>query len=175
MRELTRTARVDTSILGHAIPKGTIVIASAGFQHTDEHSHNGKRRVGYWEAGTTRQFIPERWLRLDGTFDANAGPSLPFSSGPRGCSGQKLAVGFHSNRADGTAPRDENDHCCTQHHFFLCTARRTIQQPGSVRNVDLAPRSVFRQSCQVVARQRASALRDLGCERCMICRSALTG
>ena len=52
---------------------------------------SGPRRVGYWAAGTGRSFDPERWL-VDGQFDSNAGPSLPFSAGQRGCFGKALAV-----------------------------------------------------------------------------------
>lgn len=37
-------------------------------------------------------FIPERWLTPSGEFDANAGLSLPFSAGKRGCFGKKLAM-----------------------------------------------------------------------------------
>lgn len=58
------------------------------------------RKTGYWKAGTGRQFLPERWLASDGSFDANAGPSMPFSSGPRGCQGKNLAVSGKKSRAD---------------------------------------------------------------------------
>jgi hypothetical protein len=50
------------------------------------------RKTGSWAAGTGRQFDPDRWLREDGSFDPNAGPSLPFSLGQRGCFGKSLAV-----------------------------------------------------------------------------------
>ncbi|UQC76159.1 cytochrome P450 [Colletotrichum lupini] len=40
----------------------------------------------------TDQFVPERWMRSDGTFNAIAGPSLPFSTGARGCFGRKIAL-----------------------------------------------------------------------------------
>lgn len=49
------------------------------------------RKVGYWAPGTGRLFQPERWLK-DGQFDAQAGPSLPFSLGQRACFGKNLAV-----------------------------------------------------------------------------------
>jgi len=51
-----------------------------------------EKKTGTWAAGTGRHFDPERWLRPDGSFDANAGPSLPFSLGQRGCFGKSLAV-----------------------------------------------------------------------------------
>jgi len=50
------------------------------------------RKTGTWAAGTGRMYDPERWLREDGSFDPNAGPSLPFSLGQRGCFGKSLAV-----------------------------------------------------------------------------------
>lgn len=59
----------------------------------NEEKEQGKeRKTGAWAAGTGRLFDPERWLRSDGTFDPNAGPSLPFSLGQRGCFGKSLAV-----------------------------------------------------------------------------------
>lgn len=50
------------------------------------------RKVGYWRAGTGLEFDPSRWLDQDGNFDANSGPSLPFSAGQRGCFGKNLAA-----------------------------------------------------------------------------------
>ena len=49
------------------------------------------KKTGVWEAGTGRMFDPDRWIK-DGKFDPNAGPSLPFSLGQRGCFGKSLAV-----------------------------------------------------------------------------------
>lgn len=54
-----------------------------------------QRGVKAWDPKTVREFRPERWLATlgDGTisFDSQAGPSLPFSDGMRGCYGRKLA------------------------------------------------------------------------------------
>lgn len=55
-------------------------------------SEGAKRKVGFWEAGTGKQFIPERWLDDQGRFDIGRGPSLPFSLGQRACFGKNLAV-----------------------------------------------------------------------------------
>lgn len=119
----------DTTILGHVVPKGTLIVMSTNSHFEDEanpmhtlgpisgelpplqpvgrigvsekdeivnetetetHARKGKK-VGQWKAGTGRMFDPDRWMK-DGVFDANAGPSLPFSLGQRGCFGKSLAV-----------------------------------------------------------------------------------
>ena len=104
-------ARVDTTVLGYTIPKGTIVITPTSFHDEDEDyatwgngnakeaadainekRHDKNRRAGFWKGGSARSFIPERWLKKDGSFDANAGPTMPFSNGQRGCYGKNLAV-----------------------------------------------------------------------------------
>ena len=51
-----------------------------------------ERKVGFWAPGSGHVFDPERWLDSEGRFDINAGPSLPFSLGQRGCFGKNLAV-----------------------------------------------------------------------------------
>ena len=53
------------------------------------------RKVGFWASGSGLEFNPDRWLDEKGNFDLNAGPSLPFSSGQRGCFGKNLAVSDH--------------------------------------------------------------------------------
>ena len=63
-------------------------------KETKEGNDENDKKTGTWAAGTGRHFDPERWLRPDGSFDANAGPSLPFSLGQRGCFGKSLAVSF---------------------------------------------------------------------------------
>jgi hypothetical protein len=59
-----------------------------------------KRKVGFWEAGTGRFFQPERWLNAQGEFQADAGPAMPFSAGPRGCFGKKIGVSDVWSEAD---------------------------------------------------------------------------
>jgi cytochrome P450 len=114
---VARDATRDTTLLGYSIPKGTQVlmpigmvqqcesdasrdvtdsldsVRSASSRGTDVGGEKkGGRRTGYWRGDDVREFKPERWLRADGSFDAHAGPWLPFSYGMRGCFGQKLAV-----------------------------------------------------------------------------------
>jgi cytochrome P450 len=36
-------------------------------------------------------FRPERWLDESGDFDSQAGPTIPFGLGTRGCYGRRLA------------------------------------------------------------------------------------
>ncbi|KAJ9604857.1 hypothetical protein H2200_010972 [Cladophialophora chaetospira] len=104
-----RTSTVDTTILGHTIPKGTDVFLmqngpgylSAPFQIDDskrsESSLKAKNQVGQWtpDEEDMKAFRPERWLVKgdDGKeeFDAHAGPHLAFGLGPRGCFGRRLA------------------------------------------------------------------------------------
>ena len=66
-------------------------------------TEENEKKTGTWAAGTGRHFNPERWLRPDGSFDANAGPSLPFSLGQRGCFGKSLAVSSSHPRCRGEA------------------------------------------------------------------------
>jgi cytochrome P450 len=112
-REATR----DTTLLGHRVPKGTLVF----FLHNshsiltsaldvDEsrrspRSLQGKQReqTRSWDNEDIALFKPERWLvseskddkngRRSGSlvFDSQAGPSIPFGLGVRACFGRRLA------------------------------------------------------------------------------------
>ncbi|PLB35829.1 cytochrome P450 [Aspergillus candidus] len=109
-----REAIRDTTLLGHRIPKGTLVF----FLHNShsmllpaldvDDSRRSPRSLEAKERGQTRcwgdediaQFRPGRWLVPKGqddsddtslVFDANAGPNIPFGLGVRACFGRRLA------------------------------------------------------------------------------------
>ncbi|RYP80400.1 hypothetical protein DL769_002496 [Monosporascus sp. CRB-8-3] len=115
VKQLIREAMVDTTLLGHRVPKGTQVflsISGPGFLSpslpVDEavrcessKSHRGTT-TGSWDHADPQAFVPERWLKKaveDGgateaeasVYDAQAGPFLTFSTGVRGCFGRRLA------------------------------------------------------------------------------------
>ncbi|KAG6354378.1 hypothetical protein INS49_004395 [Diaporthe citri] len=102
-----REALVDTVVLGHKIPKGTVVtipsggnsVASPVFEIDEARRHSssqearksGKSRHD-WDPMDSGEFKPERWLVNDGNeFDSAAGPQLTFSLGTRSCFGKRLA------------------------------------------------------------------------------------
>ncbi|KAK7958438.1 cytochrome P450 [Apiospora saccharicola] len=106
VQTLFRTATVDTTILGHHVPKGTQVflpITGPGFTAPafaieesvrSPSSQSHKHMRGTWDEADAANFVPERWLKAeDGTqsFDSQAGPMLAFSLGIRGCFGRRLA------------------------------------------------------------------------------------
>ncbi|KAJ6582654.1 cytochrome P450 [Mycena vulgaris] len=105
---IDRDVMCDTVLLGYPIPKGASLQMPIGMVQQLE-SEGSKdvtdgldsvrsassvrgRKTGYWSASDAHLFNPERWLHPDGSFNANAGPWLPFSYGFRGCFGQKLAL-----------------------------------------------------------------------------------
>lgn len=92
IQEVDREAVVDTVILGHKVPKGTIVmipsggasLRSPGFNIDEASRHNssqeakktGKSRQE-WDPMDIGAFKPERWLVNDGNeFDSASGPQL---------------------------------------------------------------------------------------------------
>lgn len=101
-----RQAQVDTTVLGHPVPKGTQIYmptmgASIGQpsykideSSRSESSQSHKYPRDSWDDYEPTSFIPERWLKLDNgaaSFDSQAGPFLTFSNGVRGCFGRRLA------------------------------------------------------------------------------------
>lgn len=107
LQGVDREAMVDTTILGHKIPKGTIITLTTGgtsarspvFDIDETTRHNssqeakksGKARPD-WDPLDAGEFKPERWLVNDGNeFDAGSGPQLAFSLGTRSCFGKRLA------------------------------------------------------------------------------------
>ncbi|TWU71301.1 hypothetical protein ED733_002374 [Metarhizium rileyi] len=111
---LMRQATVDTSILGHHIPKDTtIVLMGRGASMTEPAVHvpdelrtksslASRERVPNWDDEDIALFKPERWLKtkeqVEGSgefdnirYDGNSGPLLTFGGGQRGCFGKRLA------------------------------------------------------------------------------------
>ncbi|ORY04451.1 cytochrome p450 monooxygenase [Clohesyomyces aquaticus] len=110
---VTREAVTDTELLGHHIPKGTVVFCVSngpGFYKPALPVNDSKRsptskaaaKPKAWdESRDLSAFYPDRWLvqkssnektgetRLE--FDGNSGPQLIFGAGPRGCFGRRLA------------------------------------------------------------------------------------
>jgi cytochrome P450 len=104
-----RDTACDTTLLGYPVPKGVTVFMMISYAQRSESesykavsegiegarhesSRRNGRKYGYWADGDCTEFKPERWLTTDGVFNPIAGPWIPFSSGFRGCFGQKLAV-----------------------------------------------------------------------------------
>ncbi|ORY68616.1 cytochrome P450 monooxygenase [Pseudomassariella vexata] len=106
VRTVMREAMVDTTVLGHWIPKGTQVFINLGGASitspafpVDESLRSESARAhpdtpSSWGHDNPGAFVPERWIKTeDGAeiFDPLAGPFLSFSSGIRGCFGRRLA------------------------------------------------------------------------------------
>ncbi|KAI5200906.1 cytochrome P450 [Aureobasidium subglaciale] len=105
---LSRVALVDSDIFGIRIPKGTdvnfmsyfgYIAPSVGTIEEDKRSTSSqasKDKTGVWETSDIEAFNPKRWLRRIGETDEmefmkNAGPTLQFGAGVRGCFGRRLA------------------------------------------------------------------------------------
>ncbi|KAI0441397.1 cytochrome P450 monooxygenase [Xylaria telfairii] len=106
-----RVATVDTELLGHRVPKGTVVtclvtgptMKSPGFEIDISRRSTSSRvaieegRVRAWRTDDIAAFDPGRWLVDNSTcggteadFDPTAGPQLAFGLGTRGCYGKRL-------------------------------------------------------------------------------------
>ncbi|KAJ5373106.1 cytochrome P450 [Penicillium concentricum] len=104
---VTRTAMVDTVVLGHHIPKGTNVflmgngpdfieppIGKIPEDRRSKSCQEANGRIGSWDPADSNIFKPERWItKEDGkeSFDSTSGPLLTFGLGPRGCFGRRMA------------------------------------------------------------------------------------
>lgn len=103
-RHVTQT----TQLLGHVIPKGTLVLFVVKGPGTimpaykvdeklrsESSRHDEKEgRFNEWSDDDIAVFKPERWLvEQSGSvaFDSNAGPTMPFGLGARSCFGRRLA------------------------------------------------------------------------------------
>ena len=109
-----RHTTVDTQILGRFIPAHTnVMLVTDGPSqvltkplpvNAVDRSDSSRKSAHRWPTWPHRndlhEFKPERWLRDEvdekscpiTLFNAKAGPLLPFSAGPRGCYGQKIAM-----------------------------------------------------------------------------------
>lgn len=95
----TKEALRDTTLLGHHVPKGTMVfmplyglgVCSPALDSVAP----GDGKAGGWDADDIHLFKPERWLVPSGdggcSFNNLAGPNLAFSFGVRGCFGRRMA------------------------------------------------------------------------------------
>lgn len=95
---LVRVATTDTTVLGHFIPKGAQVVCNpyVGGEkplYTPEELRSNTSRQSkdnfqsHWDPNCMDEFIPERWLEEDGSFNPRMFPRLAFSAGPRVCYG----------------------------------------------------------------------------------------
>ncbi|THW15465.1 cytochrome P450 [Aureobasidium pullulans] len=112
---LSRIATADTEIFGIHIPKGVDVnfLSYAGYVAppvgtVEEHkrsasSQASKDKTGVWDNNDISVFKPERWLRTDekgeAEFVKNAGPTLQFGAGVRGCFGM-MEIFYFPNRIE---------------------------------------------------------------------------
>lgn len=107
----SRTATTDAVVLGHVIPKGTLVVLLGGSGGVLKPTHKipdslrspaylkaGGGKTGEWDESSPEEmaaFNPDRWLKTDAAgdvvFDSTLGPHLGFGAGPRACFGRKLA------------------------------------------------------------------------------------
>ncbi|CAH7669593.1 cytochrome P450 [Phakopsora pachyrhizi] len=85
--EVSRKAGKDTSIMGHLIPKDTMIMMPHGF--LGDEASNAKKLSSI----SSQLFSPERWLDARGQFDSQRLGTLHiFGHGPRGCFGKSLAI-----------------------------------------------------------------------------------
>lgn len=103
----------------------------------DEHkrsknSQANKDKIPRWRDDPAK-FIPERWLDEDGSFNPNAGSSMVFGAGPRGCFGESSPRVSLMNTTDvgdrsEMGPVGAKNHA----HSHYLELRLTTYAPGSV-------------------------------------------
>lgn len=92
---IDRVSLVDTEILGHAVPKDTIVVCMLPepsllrlIDISKEKLEDGESRA--WDPTDMAHFRPERWIEYD-QVNPTAAPQVAFGMGPRTCPGKKVA------------------------------------------------------------------------------------
>jgi len=102
-----RVALVDTNILGHHVPKGTVVtclVTGPSMMSPSFEIENSRRSpssqaaiknglLRSWDPADMSTFNPDRWMvpsTKGEEFNASAGPQLAFGLGTRGCYGKRL-------------------------------------------------------------------------------------
>lgn len=99
----------DCEVLGHKLEVGTQIILITGglsYNTSGDRTFMGSESMSTQTSPTNQclegkyhdmawspaAFVPDRWINAEGKFDKFAYPSLPFSAGPRGCFGKKIAL-----------------------------------------------------------------------------------
>ncbi|KAL4899956.1 hypothetical protein BDW74DRAFT_183271 [Aspergillus multicolor] len=93
-----RQALMDTQILGHAVPKGTIVtcvLPHPALVSPSDIAESSPRPLDGdpgkpWDNPDLALFKPARWIH-NGRFNPQAAPQVAFGLGPRACPGKQLA------------------------------------------------------------------------------------
>lgn len=93
-----RDAVRDTELLGHSIPKNTVVLLvtqGPDFSSSSCYADKAIMEVPGIGSKDLGSFDPERWLVTKDTgiaFDGSTHPQLAFGLGPRACWGRRLAL-----------------------------------------------------------------------------------
>lgn len=102
-----RVATTDTQVLGFPIPKGASVsfnpyVGEKPLEIPEELRSQTSRQSkenfrSFWDTNGMDEWVPERWIAEDGSFDPRMFPRLAFSAGPRVCYGTFLSFPYSSS------------------------------------------------------------------------------
>ncbi|KAG9121036.1 hypothetical protein FRC07_003184, partial [Ceratobasidium sp. 392] len=113
----------DEIIMGRRVPKGTDLIIPIALMGMNEAA---------W-GPDVKEWRPTRWLRPDGSFDRNAGPSgNPFGLGHRACFGQRLGM-MQLKIFVATLSR----------HFFFKQVPPEVNSPHAITAVTRQPKQCY--------------------------------
>ncbi|CRG84843.1 hypothetical protein PISL3812_02031 [Talaromyces islandicus] len=93
---IDRVSLVDTEILGHAVPKDTIVVCMLPEPRLLRPVDISKKqledtsKLRAWDPTDMAHFRPERWIEYD-QVNPMAAPQVAFGMGPRTCPGKRVA------------------------------------------------------------------------------------